>query len=199
MNRIRIAAGAALFVISALALTACGPGNTAVPADTQPSSATSTAQTALTYKTGTAVANGAPRDTGDFASPGSASAAQWVQLSSAAAGALNPVVVNGAGFTLYRFDKDSPDPSQSNCSGACAVKWPPVLVSPTGKIFLNGVPKSEVGVVRRADGSLQVTIGGWPVYRFSEDSAPGQTNGEGVEGTWFAVSPEGSKVFPLAG
>jgi predicted lipoprotein with Yx(FWY)xxD motif len=185
-------------VTSALALTACGPGNTA-PAGSQPNHATTTGQAALTYKPGTAAANGAPDNTGDFASPGSATAAQWVQLTSAAAGTLNPVVVNGAGFTLYRFDKDTADPSQSNCNGACAVTWPPVVVNPNGKIFLSGVPKSEIGVVKRADGKLQVTVGGWPVYLFSKDTAPGQTNGEGVGGTWFAVSPQGAKVIPLTG
>jgi predicted lipoprotein with Yx(FWY)xxD motif len=197
MNKIRITAGAALLVTSALALTACGPGNTA-PAGSQPNHATTTGQAALTYKPGTAAANGAPDNTGDFASPGSAAAAQWVQLTSAAAGTLDPVVVNGAGFTLYRFDKDTADPSQSNCNGPCAVTWPPVLVNPTGKIFLNGVPKAEIGVVKRADGKIQVTIGGWPVYRFSKDTAPGQTNGQGVGGTWFGVTPEGQKAGPSA-
>jgi predicted lipoprotein with Yx(FWY)xxD motif len=178
---------------SALALTACGLGNSA-PAGPQPSHTTTTNRATLTYKAGTAAANGAPDNTGDFATPGSAAAAQWVQLTSAAAGTLNPVVVNGAGFTLYRFDKDSANPSQSNCNGPCAVTWPPVLVNPTGKIFLNGVAKSEIGVVKRADGNLQVTIGGWPVYRFSKDTAPGQTNGQGVDGTWYGVTPDGQKA-----
>ena len=173
-------------------------GQKAGPPAPDTSAGTST-DSALTYKPGTAAANGAPKNTGDFATPGTAAAMQWVQLSSAAAGSLNPVVVNGAGFTLYRFDKDTSSPSQSNCNGACAVTWPPVLVSPTGKIFLNGVSKSEVGVVRRADGTLQVTIGGWPIYRFSKDTAAGQANGEGVGGTWFAVSPQGGKVLPVAG
>jgi hypothetical protein len=70
------------------------------------------------------------------------------------------------------------------------------LVRTGSRIFVNGVPTSEIGIVKRADGSLQVTIGGWPVYRFSEDTAPGETNGEGVEGTWYAVSPQGQKVLP---
>jgi Secreted repeat of unknown function len=86
----------------------------------------------------------------------------------------------------------------SNCSGSCAVTWPPVLVQRGSRIFVDGVPASQIGIVTRSDGTLQVTIGGWPVYRFSKDTAPGQTNGEGVGGIWFAVNPHGGKVLPPA-
>ncbi|MEV0185791.1 hypothetical protein AB0I54_41975 [Streptomyces sp. NPDC050625] len=154
----------------------------------------------LDYLDGTAQQNNAPANTGDFykGPRNSAAAMKWVQLTAGAAGNLNPVVADGAGFTLYRFDKDTAKPSKSNCNDACATTWPPVLVRPGSKIFVDGVPASQVGVVRRDDGHLQVTIGGWPVYRFSKDTAPGQTNGEGVGGTWFAVSPTGQKVLPVA-
>jgi predicted lipoprotein with Yx(FWY)xxD motif len=54
-------------------------------------------------------------------------------------------------------------------------------------------PKT-VGAIRRADGQVQITVGGWPVYRFSGDSKPGDLNGQGVGGTWFAVSPTGEKA-----
>jgi predicted lipoprotein with Yx(FWY)xxD motif len=194
MIRTRLAMGAALCAAAAFAVTACGAGSTpaAGPAKAAPAS--------VRYTSGTAISHNAATDTGDFAKGATSSPAamKWVQLSSAAVGALNPVVVNGAGFTLYRFDEDTPNPSKSNCNGACAVTWPPVLVQPGGQIFLNGVPKSAVGVVRRADGNLQVTIGGWPVYKFSKDTAPGQTNGQGVGGTWFGVTPEGQKAGPSA-
>jgi predicted lipoprotein with Yx(FWY)xxD motif len=184
----RIVAIVALSATVGLGLAACGSSAGVGPAKASTAS--------LNFTNGTAKANNAPPGTGDYAA-GSGSdpaAMQWVQLSASSAGALNPVVVNGAGFTLYRFDKDSSSPSKSNCNGACAIKWPPVLVNPDGRIFLDGVPKSEVGVVKRADGTLQVTIGGWPVYRFSEDTAPGQTNGQGVEGTWYGVTPDGMKA-----
>jgi predicted lipoprotein with Yx(FWY)xxD motif len=78
---------------------------------------------------------------------------QWVQLSSAAAGSLNPVVVNGAGFTLYRFDKDAPHPSQSNCNGSCAV--------PAGaKVLFSRVNAPGAGGVARTGGTAGYR--GWP-------------------------------------
>jgi predicted lipoprotein with Yx(FWY)xxD motif len=196
----RCAAVVALCATAALGLAACGGGGAGGgggSAAFKAGVATGVAEAPLlNFTNGTAKANNAPANTGDFFNgpSNSPAAMKWVQLSASSAGALDPVVVNGAGFTLYRFDKDSPSPSKSNCNGACAVTWPPVLVNPNGRIFLDGVPKSEVGVVRRADGALQVTIGGWPVYRFSKDTAPGQTNGQGVDGTWFGVTPDGTKA-----
>ncbi|MBR7678887.1 hypothetical protein KDA82_39280, partial [Streptomyces daliensis] len=101
--------------------------------------------------------------------------------------------------TLYRFDKDTATPSKSNCEGECATTWPPVVVSPRGKIFIDGIDESAIGTVKRSDGTLQVTIGGWPVYRFSKDLRPGDTNGQGVGGTWFGVTPDGQKAGEPAG
>ena len=170
-------------------------GGKAEPASSQTSS------DGVGYVTGSAASNHAPSNTGDFYNGpnDSPQGRKWVQLNSSSANGLNPVVENGTGFVLYRFDKDTAHPSKSNCDGSCAVKWPPVEVVPGSHIFVNGVPTSQIGLVKRDDGMLQVTIGGWPVYRFSGDTAPGQTNGEGVGGTWYAVGPDGSKIEPPAG
>ncbi|MFC8278133.1 hypothetical protein ACFUJR_37525 [Streptomyces sp. NPDC057271] len=35
-------------------------------------------------------------------------------------------------------------------------------------------------------------MAGWPVYRYTGDTAPGQTAGNGVDGTWHALAPDGS-------
>ena len=49
-------------------------------------------------------------------------------------------------------------------------------------------------MVQRPDGTSQLTLGGWPVYRFAGDTEPGATGGQGSSGTWFAVTPEGKKA-----
>ena len=115
--------------------------------------------------------------------------------------ALGTVVVDGTGFTLYRFDKDKPKPSKSNCNGACATQWPPVVVASAAEakeVQLDGVDAGAVGTVKRADGKLQLTIGGWPVYRYSGDKAAGDTTGQGVGKVWFAVTPAGKKAVAAA-
>lgn len=199
MNRVRMASLAVLLSAGAVALAACSTGasGSAEPANSSNVSLASS----LHYLNGTAKQNKAPANTGDFF-PGARNdpaATKWVELTKGKAGDLNPVVKNGAGFLFYRFDKDSPNPPTSNCNGACAMTWPPALVKPGSKVFLNGVPASKVGVIKRADGTLQLTIGNWPIYTFSGDTNPGDTKGEGVGGTWFAVTPTGGKSLPPGG
>ena len=57
-----------------------------------------------------------------------------------------------------------------------------------------GVDATLLGTITRDDGSTQVTYNGWPLYYFHEDAAPGDTNGQGVGGVWFLVSPEGEAI-----
>ncbi|MFG5383233.1 hypothetical protein [Yoonia sp. R2-816] len=81
------------------------------------------------------------------------------------------------GMTLYTFDKDTT--GVSNCDDNCAVNWPPYL--PTA-----GEPASEDGltVITRADGTQQWAKDGAPLYFWVGDTAPGDTNGDGVGGVW---------------
>jgi predicted lipoprotein with Yx(FWY)xxD motif len=107
---------------------------------------------------------------------------------------LGKIVADAEGFTLYRFDKDTAKPPTTTCVDACATKWPPVTVDPKGKLSLDGIDKAAIGMVQRPDGTSQLTLGGWPVYRFAGDTTPGATGGQGVGGTWFAVTPDGKKA-----
>jgi predicted lipoprotein with Yx(FWY)xxD motif len=131
------------------------------------------------------------------AAPPAPAAPAGPALTASPTAALGTVVVDGTGFTLYRFDKDKPKPSKSNCNGSCATQWPPVLVASAAEakeVKLDGVDAGAVNTVKRADGKLQLTIGGWPVYRYSGDKAAGDTTGQGVGKVWFAVTPAGKKA-----
>ncbi|PPK64091.1 hypothetical protein V5P93_006345 [Actinokineospora auranticolor] len=208
MNREHVLSAAALVAAGAFALSACGGPAASSTVDNQPAPAAAAPRADaelpddVSFVAGTARANGAAQGTGDWATgaDGSANSApaetsrKWVQLRASRAGELDPVVVNGAGLTLYRFDKDTASPSKSNCAGDCAKTWPPVTVAKGAKVFVAGVPKSAVGFVTRDDGSRQVTIKGWPVYRFAKDTKAGDTLGQGVGGTWFGVTPDGEKA-----
>lgn len=113
-------------------------------------------------------------------------------LSLAADAKLGKVLVDSQGRTLYRFDKDSAWPMKFGCLDACLNTWKPA--APVEKEKVSGIPAALVGSVKRPDGSQQLTIDCWPVYLFTGDTAPGQTNGHGKQGLWFAVDGAGKKI-----
>jgi predicted lipoprotein with Yx(FWY)xxD motif len=87
--------------------------------------------------------------------------------------------------TVYTFDSDSP--GVSKCSGGCATTWPPLTVpagtTPSGGPAVTG----QLGTITRADGSLQVTYKGLPLYFFHNDTNPGDTKGNYTG--WSLVKP----------
>ena len=107
---------------------------------------------------------------------------------------LGRILVDGRGRTLYLFEQDRR--GSSGCAGLCATYWPPLLTngrSTAGK----GARLALLGMIRRGDGTRQVTYAGHPVYVFSGDARRGQTNGEGLTdfgAGWYAVSPAGKKI-----
>jgi predicted lipoprotein with Yx(FWY)xxD motif len=114
-------------------------------------------------------------------------------LAAATVTGLGAVVTDADGKTLYRFDKDISQPPTSNCEGECASAWPPVLAG-VATPMLKGIQDTQVGTTTRKDGSKQLTLNGWPLYEFAGDKSAGDASGQGVNGTWFAVAPDGSKI-----
>jgi predicted lipoprotein with Yx(FWY)xxD motif len=119
---------------------------------------------------------------------------QSVRLAVAQVGNLGSVVTDQNGLTLYRFDKDKAKPPVSNCKEDCAVAWPPVTVGDLSELKLANVDKGLVGVLEREDGTKQVTLAGWALYRYKDDKKAGDAKGQGINGTWFAATPEGKKA-----
>jgi predicted lipoprotein with Yx(FWY)xxD motif len=96
------------------------------------------------------------------------------------------ILVNAQGLTLYLFTADRQN--QSNCTGQCAVYWPPVILSTasTAPAAIAGV-QGTFAVARRADGQRQLTYNGSPLYTFIKDKVPGDVTGQGVQGTWWVA------------
>ncbi|WP_084752763.1 COG4315 family predicted lipoprotein [Micromonospora avicenniae] len=99
---------------------------------------------------------------------------------------LGKVLTDSHGFTLYRFDPDTP--TSSACTGECAALWPPVTGMPSAASGTT-LP-GKLSTISRPDGSTQAVYDGHPAYRYTQDRAPGQTNGEGVLGTWHVIKPD---------
>lgn len=103
-------------------------------------------------------------------------------------------LTDAEGMSLYMFEADTE--SNSTCYDACAQAWPPLTTAgePTAG---QGAEKSMISTTERKDGSMQVTYDGWPLYYFTKDQQPGDTEGQDVKGfgaEWYLVSPEGEKV-----
>jgi predicted lipoprotein with Yx(FWY)xxD motif len=109
-------------------------------------------------------------------------------------GNLGKILVDSQGRSLYLFQKDIG--TTSECAGACATAWPPLRV--TGKpVVGTAVSASKIGTTARSDGKPQVTYNGHPLYLYSADQKPGDTNGQGLNvfgGGWFALSAAGNMV-----
>jgi predicted lipoprotein with Yx(FWY)xxD motif len=101
-------------------------------------------------------------------------------------------LVNGQGMALYYFARDIPDTDTSACNGACAALWPPF--SGTSLTTEDPLVASIFNSITRSDGQTQYTYGGWPLYQYSHDTAPGTVNGNGYLGIWYVMSP-GYTVF----
>jgi predicted lipoprotein with Yx(FWY)xxD motif len=95
-------------------------------------------------------------------------------------------LTDATGKSLYAFDRDT-TPNTSSCTGQCATTWPPLLL-PAGQGTPIPTPTGVTGtltVAPRPDGAgSQIVWNGKPLYRYSGDSNPGDTNGDGVGGIW---------------
>ena len=94
-----------------------------------------------------------------------------------------PVLADAKGFTVYWYAKDTR--MSSACTGSCATAWPPVTGKPTAVMGVRLVGK--FGTITRANGVLQATYKGHPLYTYAGDSAPGQAKGNGLGGVWHVL------------
>ena len=96
-------------------------------------------------------------------------------------------------MSLYLFTNDTQDSGASTCADDCLAAWP-ALLSDGDPVAGEGVDAALLGTITRDDGTTQVTYNGWPLYYYAEDTAAGDTNGQGVGDVWFLVTPEGEAV-----
>ncbi len=107
------------------------------------------------------------------------------------------VLTDAKGHTLYWFAIDTP--TMSKCTGSCATYWPPVIgkaVAAAGTTLPHAL-----GSITRADGMVQATYDGHPLYTYTGDSAAGQLKGNGLNvsgGLWWAMTASGAKLGAAA-
>jgi predicted lipoprotein with Yx(FWY)xxD motif len=130
-----------------------------------------------------------PSAGGTTTSPAAVSpaAAASVAINTASIASVGTVLTDAKGFTLYHLKTETP--GKIVCTGTCVGVWPPVLLPAGAASAMAGMGlRGGLGTIKRPDGGTQVTYKGMPLYRYSGDAAAGQTNGQGIENVWFAVT-----------
>lgn len=96
------------------------------------------------------------------------------------------VLVDAKGAALY-----SPAEEQDGkilCVGGCTAIWIPLTLragaTPTAGSGVSG----KLGVVKRPDGTRQVTWNGSPLYTFAHDGGPGDVMGNGATDNFSGMS-----------
>src|SRR3954465_13671166 len=106
------------------------------------------------------------------------------------------ILFDGRGYALYGFARDPR--RRSACTGSCAKAWPPYLVTSRARAKAgSGVKSRLIGTTTRADGKLQVTYAGHPLYYYVGDRRPRQVLCQNVSefgGVWLVVRTNGTFV-----
>jgi predicted lipoprotein with Yx(FWY)xxD motif len=128
--------------------------------------------------------------TNNSATPTSAASTTGAALRTASAtvnGKTVTILTDSKGMTLYYFTPDTA--TTTACTGGCAGSWPPLLSNsssaPTSATSLPGA----LTVQTDANGK-QVEYNHHLLYTYSGDTAPGQTNGEGIGNKWFVATTD---------
>ena len=186
----------AVITLLCLALLGCSASG-ALPSAAAPSAAPSAAPTsgeptAPASAEPAASTSGGGRGDYDYGtgtaspSPSAAGGTGTVEVVTAS-GSLGTWLTGFGGMTLYTFEPDSPN--ASTCVDDCAQAWPPFTVTAAGEVEAGDGVSGVLSTFERPDGTLQVAYDGAPLYYFANDTAVGDTNGQGLGDRWFVAEP----------
>ena len=167
-----------LIALIALIVAACGGGGAATTA--APVTTDEAATTAATETTS------APETTAGATTTAAMAEGEALAVASTD---LGDIITDPEGNTLYIFTPD--EQGDPTCFDDCAANWPPLTTEFSAG---EGLDASLLGLADRGDGTMQVTYNGWPLYYFAADSAPGDTNGQGVGDIWWVIGPDGEPI-----
>jgi hypothetical protein len=56
-----------------------------------------------------------------------------------------------------------------------------------------------ISTVPNPSGGSIATYAGWPLHTYAQDTTAGSTNGQGIGGQWYMISPAGKVITKKAG
>jgi len=187
-RRTTTAVGSAIAAL-VLVLAGCGGGDDETPET--PAADTGTADDMATDEPTDDATDDSTDDSGDDSGDDGAAGEECAATVMVATTELGDVLVDADGMTLYMFDPDMQ--GASTCYDECAMNWPP-LVAEGEPMAGAGADDAKLGTVERDDGTMQVTYDGWPLYLWAQDSAAGDTTGQGVNDVWWVLGADGEPI-----
>lgn len=101
---------------------------------------------------------------------------------------LGTILADAKGMTVYMFAKDTKE-NESACTDKCATTWPPVTATKGEELILPAGVQGTLKTFKRADGTLQVSYNGMPLYHFAKDGDKGDAYGQGIGNIWYVIAP----------
>src|SRR5262249_55215714 len=101
--------------------------------------------------------------------------------------------VNASGMAIYFDSTDTrgtgtSDPV-SGCTGACLSSFPVFNPNVSKYVVPTRIDPTNFTTFVRPDGATQLAYKGWPLYTYSGDVAPGDTNGNSPSNTQATFNP----------
>lgn len=95
------------------------------------------------------------------------------------------VMTDGAGMTLYTYEKDTAGSGKSVCNGQCVTTWPPLMAKADDKAG------GSWSIIVRDEGARQWAYEGRPLYLYARDQSPGDRIGDGPN--WHVIKQPAEK------
>jgi predicted lipoprotein with Yx(FWY)xxD motif len=109
---------------------------------------------------------------------------------------VGTILSTSNGFTVYEFSRDRRNKDVCITISGCASTWPAVTTK-AKPVAARGVNARLLGSIKLKNGSRQVTYDGHPLYHYSGDFGPRQTDYVGISasgGTWYGIDAKGRRV-----
>jgi predicted lipoprotein with Yx(FWY)xxD motif len=106
------------------------------------------------------------------------------------------ILVDGHGYTLYGFTKDTRNHDACTAIFYCIHEWPAVTTTGTA-VAGPGVHASLFGTIKFKGARKQLTYAGHPLYTYVQDSRPAQTSNINIfqfQGRWPALNAAGRLI-----
>jgi predicted lipoprotein with Yx(FWY)xxD motif len=181
MSSIPVRARLALVLPVVLLLAACAEPAATTSPTFEPTPSPSATEAPTASPSASASASASPEETDETSDDATVLVA---------ASDLGEVLSDADGNTIYLFANDTE--GVSTCSGDCLANWPAVEADDE-PVAGEGVD-AELGTIERDDGTVQLTVNGFPAYYFAGDEGAGDTNGQGVGGVWWVVGADGEPI-----